>query len=242
MDKLKRNPTIYKNRKDCSDRLPLPKGVLWDWDGVVVNTIGVHAQSISQILTNEGYAFDYEFFLSLVGIKDQEVIEKSILRQNPTLEKEEIVDFIRKIQACYEELVRLGCVHVYAGVEDWVNFFHSLGIHQVIASSTTLENIRLVLGKISFGDRFQMIVSGGPDVKGKPEPDIFLRGCEQMHLYPEECLVFEDTTHGIEAARRARIPCIAISNTYPPEDLMDANIVVSSLENLEPGRIFSIRG
>jgi len=87
-------------------------------------------------------------------------------------------------------------------------------------------------------DCFRAIVSAEDVARGKPYPDPFIKALELLNLpatdriEPSECLVIEDSIHGIRAAHQAAMRCLAVTNSYPKEKLCEAQLVVDSLLGL----------
>jgi beta-phosphoglucomutase len=238
MSNLDHNQTT-NNRRSLGDQLmPYPGAVLWDWDGVVVDTISVHVKSISYIMESEGLSFDYQYYRELIGRKDKEIIELIVRRADPDIHEEKVEEIFLMHQNSYKELVDKGHVQPFPGVEKWVKYFQQNKIPQIIASSTTRENIDLVFSQLSFCNSFIGVISGSPNVRGKPEPDIFLLSSNVLGVTPQDCLVIEDTALGIKAAKRAGMVCIGITNTWPKEYLKEADLIVESLADLSPENLF----
>jgi len=109
-----------------------------------------------------------------------------------------------------------------------LHFLKSKGIRQAIASSAPQENIDALMDELVLRDNFEVIVSG-EELAGKPAPDVFLAATQAIGIPPQNCLVIEDSVTGVEAAKQARILCLAVTNTYPAEKLYQADYIVDSL-------------
>jgi beta-phosphoglucomutase-like phosphatase (HAD superfamily) len=99
-----------------------------------------------------------------------------------------------------------------------------------IASSTPMENIRLITGGLGIDNCFQAIVSSQDVTEGKPSPQSFLLAAQRLGVEPKNCLVIEDAVAGVTAAKRAGMSCLAITNTHPKESLKEADLIVDSLK------------
>ena len=107
--------------------------------------------------------------------------------------------------------------------------FQAAGWLQAIASSAPQANINLLLDKFGIRDRFQAICSGADLPAGKPDPALFLQAAEALSVPPSRCVVLEDSSAGIEAARRAGMRCVAVATTRPRAALGAADWVYDSL-------------
>ncbi len=112
-----------------------------------------------------------------------------------------------------------------------LEFFKSKGMKIALASSGTEEYIQIVLDKFSIRNYFNVIVSGNDVKKGKPDPETYAIAVKKLNLKPVECVVLEDATVGIIAAKAAGCMCIAVKNNYTLEqDLSKADTQINSLQ------------
>lgn len=95
-----------------------------------------------------------------------------------------------------------------------------------------MENIRLVTQALGIEDYFQVIVSGREVKEGKPSPQGFLLAAERLGVRPEDCIVIEDSIAGVSAAKSGGMRCVAVTTTNPGTRLAEADLVVSSLEEV----------
>ncbi|GAI34174.1 unnamed protein product, partial [marine sediment metagenome] len=103
-------------------------------------------------------------------------------------------------------------------------------VKMALASSTPMENIRLITGSLGIANCFQAIVTGHEVTEGKPSPQVFLLAAQRLGVEPENCVVVEDAVAGVTAAKRAGMHCLAITNTHPKQSLKQADLIVDSLE------------
>ncbi len=109
-----------------------------------------------------------------------------------------------------------------------------------IASSSNREYIEMVVNNFGIADDFDVIVSGKDVASGKPAPDIYLKAALLLGANPENCVVLEDSRTGVEAAKAARMKVIAIPNQYTDEqDFTDADLVLPSLKHIDLQLLYS---
>ena len=135
----------------------------------------------------------------------------------------------QKEQAFRQALV--GNLEPLPGVVDWLVRFKSWGCKQAVASSAPPENIDALVDELCIRQYFDALVNPG-DLPGKPDPTVFLLAASKLKITPSHCLVIEDSIVGVDAAHRAGMRCIAVTTTNPPEALTQADIVISSLNQL----------
>lgn len=208
------------------------RGVLWDMDGVLVDTGEFHFLSWSTVLADYGIPFSREFFRDTFGMNNAGILSL-LLGENLTPELlREIGD--RKEEA-FRRAVR-GRVYPLPGVLDWLDRLRATGFRQGIASSAPPANIDALVEKLGLRPWFDAIISGS-ELPGKPEPVLLLEVARQLEVPPGRCIVVEDAVAGVEAAKRAGMRCVAVTTTNPAEALQAADVVVDRLDAL-PGDAF----
>jgi nucleoside-diphosphate kinase len=116
------------------------------------------------------------------------------------------------------------------GVLKLLTDIDSAGFLQALVSSTPLENIDLITGKLGIRYYFRQIISGYDVTEGKPSPEGYLLAARRLGVSPENCVVVEDAVAGVRAAKNGGMKCIAVTNTHPADSLVEADLIVSSLE------------
>ncbi|MEE8389640.1 MAG: HAD family phosphatase [Anaerolineae bacterium] len=202
-------------------------GVLWDMDGVLIDTGEFHFQAWSQILLEHAIPFSRELFQATFGMNNTGVLS-TLLGRVPASE------FVAEISERKEWLFRQaikGHAQPLPGVRAWLKNLKAAGARQAIASSAPPANIEPLVDELGLRSYFDAIVSGA-DLPGKPDPAVFLQAARLVGIPPERCVVVEDAVAGVEAARRAGMRCIAVTTTNPANALMNADVVVERLDTL----------
>jgi beta-phosphoglucomutase family hydrolase len=201
--------------------------VLWDMDGVLVDSGELHYQAWLKTLTALSIPFDREKFQQTFGMNNQGILT-TLLGKPPD------ADFLEMVSNRKETLFRQhihGHLHLLPGVLEWLTQLSEKGVLQAVASSAPQENIEVIVDDLNIRDYFSALVSGY-SLPGKPDPAVFLEAARQLGVEPRQCVVLEDAMAGVEAARNAGMQCIAVSTTNPKSALSAADIVVDSLEEL----------
>lgn len=191
------------------------RGVIWDLDGVLADTTEVHFQAWSEALSAWEISFDRSRFDHVFGMNNEDTLTE-LLGRPPT--QDEITGIADNKEHIFRrragELVRPmpGAVRLLDELEQggWV---------QGVASSAPRENIDLLVDAFGIRRYFAAIISGDGLPAGKPDPSLFLQTARALRLPPERCVVVEDAPPGVEAARRAGMPYIAVATTRPRETL-----------------------
>jgi beta-phosphoglucomutase family hydrolase len=204
------------------------QGVLWDLDGVLVDTAEFHFQSWIKALNEFGIPFTREFFQSHFGQNNHATLTQ-LLGHDAT---PELLDEISDRKEVYFRFLIRGEVRLLPGVKQWLDSFFQAGIKMAVASSAPQENIETLVDELAIRKYFNALISGHL-LPAKPEPAVFLLAAQRIGATPAKCIVIEDSIAGVEAARRAGIKCLAVTTTNPPEALQHADWVVKGLDRLD---------
>ncbi len=207
-------------------------GVLWDMDGVLVDTGEFHYQSWAEVLHAYDVPFSREFFRGTFGMNNTGIL--SVLL-GEKLTPELLSEISDRKETWFREAVR-GHTELLPGVQVWLQRLRDDGTRQGVASSAPMANIDTLVDELGIRDYFDVLVSG-EELPGKPEPVLFLKVARLLDVPPARCIVVEDAVAGVEAAKRAGMKCIAVATTNPSSALGMADVVVEQLDAL-PEDIF----
>lgn len=203
------------------------RAVLWDMDGVLVDTGEFHFQAWAQTLAGYGLPFDRAAFRTTFGWNNLSILTY-VLGQEPTPgQLQEIADL--KEQR-FRKAIR-GRARLLPGVLDWMERLKATGVRQALASSAPPANIDALVDELSLRAYFQAVVSG-ETLPGKPDPSLFLQAARELEVAAARCIVVEDAVAGVDAARRAGMKVVAVTTTSPPDALSAADVVVEHLDRL----------
>jgi len=190
------------------------KGVIFDFDGVIVHSESLHEKAWIAVLQKKGFSLTKGQFLAGFGLKNERFI-REILQLDVT--DNEMRTIIEEKEALFQEIIQKESIRAIEGVEKLIHMLVEKGFICAVGSSSIYSNIEIILKKLNLFKYFQAITSAEDVKEGKPSPEVFLRCAEKVGLPPEECLVFEDAPLGIEAAKRASMQAVAITTTFPRE-------------------------
>lgn len=210
-------------------------GVLWDMDGVIVDTGKFHFLSWMKTFEESGVPFDEKVFNRTFGMNNTDILEW-VLGYKP--DPDEIARVSDRKESIFRQLIT-GKAELLPGIKKWLDYFNENGAKQAIASSAPIKNIEVLLDELSINHLFDVIVSGA-ELPGKPNPDVFLKAAEAIGIPPERCIVIEDAIAGVEGAKRAGMGCIAVTTTNPAEKLAKADLVFTHLEEMSEHELLSL--
>ena len=209
------------------------RAIIFDCDGVIADTEPLHFAALQRVLAEEGFKLTEEdYYQNYLAFDDRGCFRKAF--SNLTTERlAELID--RK--ASYIEPAMRAHLRLFPGAADFIRRA-ARAYPLVVASGALRREIEMVLEAGGVRDCFLAIVSAEDVARGKPDPESFLKAHAILNAHadipisPAECLVIEDSLHGVEAARLASMPVLAVTNSYPKDQLLQADLVVESLDGL----------
>jgi tRNA threonylcarbamoyl adenosine modification protein YeaZ len=212
------------------------RGVIWDLDGVIIDSADLHFQSWRATLAKHGVSMSREQFEQGFGRRNDDIVAGIV---NRLISPEEVAAIGREKEAAYRRMV-IGHARFFPGVLELMSSLKEGGFKQAVASSAPADNLALVIREMKLEPFIWATVDASQVAKGKPDPEVFVKTAEKLGLQPQGCIVIEDAVAGVEAARRAGMAVIAVTNTHPKEKLVAADLVLSSLEEIEPSQVLEL--
>jgi HAD superfamily hydrolase (TIGR01509 family) len=189
--------------------------ILWDLDGTIADSTALHYQAWQATMRRYGVELSYQSFIDNYGRNNAEILAEHFgVDASAMIEK-----VAHEKEAAFRALLTPGALQPLPGVLDWLNWFRAQRLVQVIGSSGPMANIAAIVHVLGIGDYFLSLVSGVHLAKGKPDPTIFLRCAAVVGVAPAECVVVEDSIHGIEAAQRAGMYSVAVGRIAKSDEL-----------------------
>ena len=204
------------------------RAAIWDVDGVLVVSADAHYRAWLEVLQHYRLAMSREQFEQTFGMNNHNLLRRLY---GPRLSPQQIDEIAERKEAAYRQLIR-GRVRALPGVREWLSRLSAAGWRQAVASSGPMANIAAILNELNLWLNFDAILTGARLARSKPDPALFLQAAGALGVPPSRCVVIEDGTVGVEAARRAGMRSIAVTTTHPAEELEAADLVVGRLDEL----------
>lgn len=204
------------------------KGVIFDLDGVLIDSGPAHRQSWYDLAEKEGYKMSDEFFHNTFGMQNYQVIP---MLAGCELDPEKINEISDWKEERYREIFD-DTIKLADGAERLFGELKAEGFRLAIGSSTPKENLEFVMDHLKIEKYFDTIVSMKDVARGKPAPDTFLLAAKNLSLQSQDCVIVEDSLAGLEAAKAAQMIVIALTTTRRRDELTDADMIVSGLHEL----------
>lgn len=213
-------------------------GVIFDLDGVLVDSGWAHKKSWYDLAEKEGFPMTDEFFFNTFGMQNYQIIPMLIERDASPDEVDRLSDW--KEQR-YRDIIAEELVPV-EGAKTLLGDLRNTGFLLAVGSSAPKANLELVLDCTDLQDYFDAYVTSQDVTKGKPAPDTFLKAAEKLSLSASSCIVVEDAVQGIQAAKAAGMPVVAVTTTRSRADLVGADIIVDNLDQLKVRQFIDLLG
>ena len=204
------------------------KGLLFDLDGVLVDTAVYHYQAWLRMAKTMGFEFSEKQNEELKGISRMDSLDKILGWGNVIKSDAEKQELATQKNDWYVEMInKMTPEEVLPGALEFLEAAHQSSYKMALGSAS--KNSGIILKNTNIAHFFDAIVDGNSVSKSKPDPEVFLKGAELLGLKAIECVVFEDAAAGIEAAKRGGMKAIGIGDK---NILTQADKVVSGLDQL----------
>lgn len=203
------------------------KAVIWDMDGVIVDSGPVHFASWHDTLRQYDLNVTTAQLRRMFGMTSPEVVR---LLFGPQVDEAFVNDLCEEKERQFRESIRHSASYL-PGAEYWLRTFQQLSIRQALASSGSQENVDAVLDALNARGFLDVVVSG-KNLPSKPDPAVFLLAAHKLNIPKENCLVIEDAIAGVAGAKNAGMKCLAVATTNQPSELKGADVILETLETL----------
>ena len=194
---------------------------LFDLNGTVIDDMQFHIQSWHQILNNLGATISLEETKLQCYGKNEELLERIFPGR---FTGEEIKDMIIEKETRYQENFR-PYLKLIDGLDDFLEQAYDANIKMAIGSAAIPFNINYIIDGLQLHKYFSAVVSAYDVVESKPHPETFLQCAEKLNVAAEDCIVFEDSPKGVEAAARAGMKAVVITTMHTKEEFYGDNII-----------------
>ncbi len=204
------------------------KGCIFDLDGVIVDTAKYHFMAWRRLAKELGFVFTLEDNEALKGVSRMASLEILLGKGEVHASEKEKEEFAARKNGWYVEFISgMTPEEILPGSVRLLKALRKAGILTAIGSAS--KNAGTILDGIGLRNMFDVIIDGNKIHKAKPDPEVFLRGAEEMKLPPSSCIVFEDAQAGIEAAIAGGMKCIGVGS---PDLLGKADLVIPDLSKI----------
>lgn len=207
------------------------RAVLFDMDGVIIDSEPLHMKAFQVAMSNYGLELSDEYCYQFIGRTDRYMVEVLIKEWNLSDSVEKVLQLKSNI---LENLEKVEGYPPVPYVKQLIKNLYENKIKLAIASSSPMSAIQYTAKTQGLTSYFAEYVSGTEIEHSKPAPDIFLKSAKMLDVDPVECLVIEDSEHGVAAAKAAGMTCVGFFNPNSGnQNLSKADIIVEGFEEID---------
>lgn len=209
--------------------------VIFDLDGVIVDNMKYHKLAWKKFLEKYAASIDINTFSRHFGKRNEVLLD---IVFNRRLSPEEVKKYGEEKESLYRELYAED-IETIPGLWEFLKLLKKKKIKSAVASAAPPVNVDFVLDKTGIREFFYVVMNAEDVKKGKPDPEIYLKTSQLLACSPQFCLVFEDSIPGLQAAKNAGMKVIALTTTYPPAELRDADLIINDFTEVDLDTISS---
>jgi len=213
------------------------RAVIFDMDGVIIDSEPIYFRVEQQYYAELGLDISKNEHSRFVGMSMTDFWKTIKHKYSLNQPIKELIERHKKLMTT--AIKTTSPLPITPKIVDFIDSIKTNEISIALASSSSRELIDLVIKKSALEEKFDQIISGENVLRGKPAPDIFNLVAEKLAVRSQACLVIEDSTNGIKAAKKAGMKCVGFKNPNSGnQDLTNADLVISSFENVSIKKIW----
>lgn len=215
------------------------KAVLFDMDGVIVDTEPLHHSAYFQMFKDVNIEVSDQLYTSFTGQSTFSICEQLVTHFKLPLTPDTLVDIKRDhFKYLFEHDKSLSLID---GVLELIKDYYANGMTLVLASSASMDNINRIFKRFDLDQYFKAKISGADLKASKPHPEIFTKAAQLSEYNPTDCFVIEDSTNGIKAAKAAGIFCIAFKSPHSEgQQYSEADMIIENFNEIYFSKLESL--
>ena len=219
--------------------LPGPEAVLFDFDGVLVDSEPMHYRAFTEVLDPLGMGFPWKEYVEIyMGFDDRDAFREAFRAKGIDLDDANLAKLVAAKSRAFLVGIRVG-VTAYPGAVSMIESLRSAGRPLALCSGALLSDIDPILARLGVARCFDVIVSADDVRRSKPDPESYALAFRRLlEMYPASMTIpgnsiaVEDTPAGIRSAKGAGLRVLAVTNSYGPGELSEADWIIDSLVNI----------
>lgn len=206
-----------------------PFAVIFDMDGVIVDSNPYHKIALKQFCEKHGYHLNDEDLKNRVFGRTNKDWLMSLF--NGKVTAQQIKEFEEEKESLFREIIAPH-IQPVKGLIPFLETLEEQKIPRAVATSAPLVNVKFTLEKTGTQRFFPIVVTGDNVINSKPHPEIYLKTAAAIQYPPQKCAIIEDSLSGIAAGRQAGCKIIGITTTHTRDELRDTDLVISDFRDL----------
>lgn len=219
--------------------LPSPEAVIFDFDGILVDSEPIHHRAFTEILDPLGMGFPWKEYVEIyMGFDDRDAFREAFRAKGIDLDDANLAKLVAAKSEAFLRGLRDG-VTAYPGAVLMIGSLHAAGRPLALCSGALRADIDPILSRLGVDHSFDVIVSADDVRRSKPDPESYALAFARLSeryatrlTVPGKTVAVEDTPAGIRSAKGARLRVLAVTNSYGAGELAEADWITDSLENV----------
>ena len=219
--------------------LPRPEAVLFDFDGILVDSEPMHHRAFTEVLAPLGMGFTWrEYVETYMGFDDRDAFREAFRAKGIALDDANLANLVAAKSEAFLRGLRDG-VTAYPGAVPMIASLHAAGLPLALCSGALRSDIDPILAQLGVARCFDVIVSADDVRRSKPDPESYALAFSRLSerhatslTVPGRSIAVEDTPAGVRSAKGAGLQVLALTNSYDAGDLAEADWITDSLENV----------
>ncbi|MCX7987332.1 MAG: HAD family phosphatase [Bacteroidales bacterium] len=211
------------------------RAVIFDMDGVLVDNSKVHDETWRIMCEKYGKPESAEKVKSIFGGTNKIFVEQLLGITEPN----EINRIAKEKEALYREVFQ-STIKAPEGLLSLLFQLRKRNIRLAVATSGPKENLDFVLDNLEIRHFFDVLVEESQIKHGKPDPEIYLRAAQLLHLEPYECVAIEDSIFGLQSAKKAGMKAVAITTSFTADKLTLADKIINNFSELDVDELLNL--
>src|ERR1700759_2226444 len=204
------------------------KACIFDLDGVIVDTAVYHYKAWKRLANELGFDLTEHQNENLKGVSRVRSLELILQWGGVTKTRAEQEALAARKNSWYVEMInQMTPAEILPGAKEFLLACRQDGLKTALGSAS--KNSGTILEKVGITHLFDAVIDGNKVSKAKPDPEVFLKGAEELGIDPKYCVVFEDAIAGVEAAKNGGMKAVGVGS---PDVLGEADLVISGLNEM----------
>ena len=212
------------------------QSVIFDMDGVITNTMPDHYRAWKTVFGQAGIHVTYEDIYKREGQPGLSSVKEIFREHQKIIDQRTAAQVLKRKEILFKKIVKTRFI---TGARTFLKRLHKKNISLALVTGTSRHELYQILPS-SLRNLFSVVVTGNDVRHGKPHPEPYLRSLKDLKIDPSRAVVIENAPFGIRSAKKAGIRCLALSTSLPKLYLNEADMVFSSIKELQNKTRFSI--
>jgi len=204
------------------------RAFIFDMDGTVIDSTGLDYEAWQKAMREYDAELPYEDYIAKLGAKGSEIAKDYL-----DVSDEEIEQLVSRREEYFKQLVNERGLRLLPHVEQTLQELRNYHLKTALATGANQEKLEFIFDKLPIRQYFDVFVTADDVTQGKPDPEVFLLAAQKLGVEPANCVVMEDATNGLEAAKRGGMRCIALTTTRGADQLQGADLIINSYQELD---------